>query len=177
MDIEKFREILNIDDDHFNGARFMELSSNTEGASSSLSSKEDDEWKSFSSTKPVIEIIPADAPKEPKPDDWLDDSWRGDYHDLRNLLRNKTRPDMLEFLKKNQGKIPQMREHLLICASYNNELSEICVRLILMLTRCIMGDFETDLEGPEWFDLDLICASDEDEDEVEVEDKVEDDSE
>ena len=114
-----------------------------------------EDWRQWSSTEPKIEVRQKEAGEveEPKPDDWLGDDYSGDYCDLRNLLRNKTIEDMVEFIKKtDRRRVLQIREHLLICAAYEKIHTDICCVLILLLTRCSLGDFDIDEEYRTWFD-------------------------
>lgn len=120
------------------------------------------DWNISSSTKPCISCIP--HVDEEKPTDWLDDSYSGDLCDLRNLMRNQNVDDLVEFLKKtDRRRILQIREHLLQVVSYNAEFRNVGVKLILLITRCTLGDFDITLDDIKIFTWDEEDEYDENE--------------
>lgn len=113
------------------------------------------------SLKPGVKIIEAEtsnivAEGEVKPINYqkgdplfLDDSYSGDYCELRNLFLLNKRHDIVQELgKTDRRRIILLREHLLQLAAYNESYAAICMELVFIICRLMVGDSETDLKKP-----------------------------
>jgi hypothetical protein len=78
---------------------------------------------------------------------FLDDSFSGDYCEVRDIILLETRHSIAKaVLKMDARRIMLAREHLLQFASYHGHLTEVCIQIALILTRILAGDFKYDLE-------------------------------
>jgi len=71
---------------------------------------------------------------------------RGDYLEFKKILLLRTRGELFEELRKtDRRRIVLLREHLLQLLAYHKQYEYQSIEIITMITRMMLGDFETDL--------------------------------
>ncbi len=95
---------------------------------------------------------------------------RGDYSELKNCLKHRTRHTLLEYLRQqDRRRIVLLREHLIEIAAYHPEIAEYVMEIVFVCTRLMGGDVETDGALPDdLLVLDEISDSDEEEEVISV---------
>jgi len=77
-----------------------------------------------------------------KPENEKEQELRGDYLEFKKILLLRTRGELFEELRKTDRR---RREHLLQLLAYHKQYEYQSIEIITMITRMMLGDFETDL--------------------------------
>lgn len=92
---------------------------------------------------------PAEIDYAKKPEEEKEKEFRGDYCEMREVMRINNRYDMVEHLRKvDRRRIVLIREHLLQLLAYETQYAKFATEIINIITRLMMGDIETDFEMP-----------------------------
>lgn len=84
-----------------------------------------------------------------QPDDelYLGDEISGDYHELRDVLLQKSRWNIFKAIKcLDYRRVCLLREHLLQLAAYHVDYRTTAYNVVDICTRLLSGDSETDLQ-------------------------------
>jgi hypothetical protein len=138
--------------------------------------------------RPGVQVIEADSGKVvaegkdkdrfpsnnlgPNDEGFLDDSFSGDYCEMRDVLMLNTRWAIVDAVcKLSARRCIQLREHLLQLAAYHEQWRETAIEIALIVTRILANDNETDkqhLPNTE-FNIGKYTEAEEDEDDKQVE--------
>jgi hypothetical protein len=99
--------------------------------------------------------------EETKPEiDALNDKYDGSYFELRNLFRQKTKNDVLDYLYKiDRRRICVLREHFITLMTYteDDKIKTFSTNMICLITKIILGDDQDEIikcsDTGKWIEL------------------------